>query len=135
MKKMKEMEYNKEIKRELLFQDNYKGYNFYILSLGMFPVAYIEIPESHKFYKKEYYEIYDIAFIDVHGGLTYSEGTLMINKDKVLNGWFIGWDYGHAWDYISYDDDTFFINCKKWSTSEIYEEAKNVIEQIINFNK
>lgn len=43
----------------------------------------------------------------------------------------IGWDYSHAGDYSSYyENDIYFQDEKKWTTEEIYEEVKSVIEQL-----
>lgn len=130
---IKPMIYQKDRKYEILHKNNYKGYNYYILNLGTHPTAYVEIPEGHKLYGKHY----DDIDIDVHGGLTYSDGYLGPIKDKNL--WFIGWDYAHAGDYMGYYEETIFdgfqsfmdINNKKWTTEEIIEDCKDVIEQII----
>ena len=49
-------------------------------------------------------------------------------------GWFIGWDYAHFGDYIDCGDaalNNMFPNDKKWTTEEIVEECKNVIDQIV----
>ena len=124
---MKPMIYQKDRKIELLYKDNYKGYNYYILNLGTHPTAYIEIPKGHLLYAKNYNEI----DIDVHGGLTYSDNHLQILEN---GNWFIGWDYAHFYDYMPlYDEiiDESGIKLKKWTTEEIIEECKDVIEQII----
>lgn len=139
--KIKPMIYQKDRKIELLYQDNYKGYNYYILNLGTHPTAYIEIPKGHLLYEMDYNEIYDKGYyIDVHGGLTYSENKLMGIES---NNWFIGWDYAHAWDYMGYYEEmkewglhSFENNNdKKWTTEEIIEECKNAIEQIVEIQK
>ncbi len=72
----------------------------------------------------------EIGVIDVHGGLTYSSDKLYIGINTVLdNSWFIGWDYAHLGDYVSFID---CIGDKKWTTNEMIEECKNVINQIID---
>lgn len=128
--KIKQMVYQKDRKIELLYKDNYKGYNYYILNLGTHPTAYIEIPKGHKLYQKDYDDIY----INVHGGLTYSDDSLMGVKSE---NWFIGWDYAHYDDYVSfYEDLPEFLknnNLKRWTTKEIIEDCKNGIEQIIMY--
>lgn len=132
--KIKEMEYGKERKIELLCKDKYKNYNYYILNLGTHPTAYIEIPKEDKLYRKSYDEIYRIGCdIDVNGGLTYSDNELMgISSDN----WFIGWDYTHCNDYCGYEEDmpeSIRTYGKKWTTKEIIDECKNAIDQIIEF--
>lgn len=114
---------NKDYKRELLGTGEYKGYTFYMLSLGTHPTAYVETPKNHSVYKKEYF---DICEIDVHGGITYSESYLYLPNEKLENSWFIGWDYDHWDDYNS----MLHHGGKKWTTEEIYEDVKNVIEQL-----
>lgn len=126
--KIKQMEYSSERKREILFEGKYKNYQFYILNLGTHPTAYVEIPKRNKLYGKSYHYI----DIDVHGGLTYSEDYLKGIKE---NSWFIGWDYGHFGDYMGYQVKLpvdFSMYDKKWTTEEIFEEVKDVINQIID---
>lgn len=130
-KDKKEMIYQKDGKVELLFKATYKGYNFYILNLGTHPTAYVNIPAGHPYYFKHY----DDIDIDVHGGLTYSENFLYIDKNTKIEGFFIGWDYAHWGDYFGY-----FINdeilgkgndkAKKWTTDEIIQECLDAIEQL-----
>ena len=127
---MKQMQYQANNKIELLDSGTFKNYNYYILSLGTHPTAYVEIPKSNKIYEKDYSEI----DLEVHGGLTYSRDFLWISKEKKLQGWFIGWDYAHYGDYAGYElmfPQEFQISEeKKWTTEEILEEVKDVIRQI-----
>lgn len=139
--KIKEMKYKENRELELLYNNRYKNYNFYILSLGTHPTAYVEIPENNSLFKKDYNDI-DIS---VHGGLTYSRDYLCIEKDVKINGWFIGWDYAHFDDYVGFLDKygTMFNNLgiygddngKKHTTKEIIEDCISVIEQIIEMEK
>ena len=132
--KIKEMEYGKERRTELLCKDKYKNYNYYVLNLGTHPTAYIEILKENKLYRKSYNEIYEIGCdIDIHGGLTYSDNELMGVKSE---NWFIGWDYAHCGDYCGYEEcmpKSIRTYGKKWTTEEIIEECKNAIDQIIGF--
>lgn len=124
----KQMVYQIERKIEILCEDTYKGYQFYILNLGTHPTAYIEIPRTSKLYGKGYNEIYDMGIdIDVHGGLTYSDDHLQTIKQKT---WFIGWDYAHTGDYYC-SPYARLLNDKKWTTEEIFEDVVKAIEQII----
>lgn len=124
---MKEMKYGIEKKIEILYNDTYKGFEFYIMNLGTHPTAYIKIPNTHKYYGKHY----DDINLYVHGGLTYSDDYLYLNEHKKIKGWFIGWDYAHYGDFVGYD----MIFCenytnKKWTTEEILKEIKNAIDQL-----
>lgn len=137
MLEFKEMEYltkdkaiywarsRKHYKRVLLGTGEYKGYKFYMLSLGTHPTAYVELPEGHRLYNKHYvyYNVYDD--IDVHGGITYTADHLML-PNETLKGWFIGWDYNHYDDYNSICN----IVGKKWKVLAIYRDVKKVIEQL-----
>lgn len=54
------------------------------MSLGTHPTAYIEIPKTNNLFGKSYDEIYDIGIdIDVHGGLTYSNDTLLCDEKRL----------------------------------------------------
>ena len=131
---MKEMIYkNSEKWTELLHNGKYKGYNFCIYSYGIHPCAYVEIPKDHPWYGKQYYEDFIYDKIVCHGGLTFSDYLSKENEEKGLNGkWFIGWDYAHAGDYEGYNEMFGFdLQDKKWTTEEIFEEVKNVIDQLV----
>ena len=72
--------------------------------------------------------------IEVHGGLTFADSSLIGNKN---DSWFIGWDYARLGDYLGYSEDypglsMFSISDKKWTTEEIFEDVVSVIEQLIN---
>lgn len=124
----KRMIYKKVRQIELLYSGTYKNINYHIISYGTHPCAYIEIPVGHPLYGIGYYDLYEKGFdIDVHGGFTYSQHSLMgINT----NNWILGWDYAHYDDYIYGLNDN--GNLKKWTTSEIEKECQKVIEQVIN---
>ena len=133
---MKKMVYRniKDWIPEVLYEGNYKGYNFYIVSYSIHPCAYVEVPKEHPWYKKDYREIEDK--IICHGDLTFSD-----NLDHVIGDeerWFFGWDYAHSGDYEGYYEDSKFEvlqGYKKWTTEEIFEEVENVIDQFIFWDK
>lgn len=45
-------------------------------------------------------------------------------------GWFIGWDYAHCTDYVGSISFNNFGTAKKWTTLEIINECKMVIDQL-----
>lgn len=125
---MKSMVYNTKFSDyEILHTGFYKGYEFYILSLGTHPTAYVGVEKGHPLFGKDYDNIY----IKCHGGLTYAGCLTHVTKSE-NSKWFIGWDYAHYGDYMGYD--ALDCNCKQWTTGKIFEEVKNVIEQIIAGN-
>ena len=109
---------------EVLAHDTYKDYEFAIISLGTHPCAYVGIPKGHRFYKKKYS---DKAFdsIPAHGGLTYSEMGTRVGI--MQNKWVIGWDYSHFYDYVSFPVP---MEGRRWTTEEILEDVKAVIDEI-----
>lgn len=118
---LKEMVYNILRKPpERIADGTYKGLDYYVLSLGTHPCAYIDVSDTPLAGKD-----YDDIDVDCHGGLTYGRNRLL-TVDK--RGWFIGWDYAHYGDYCG---NCFFVmGDKRWTTEEIVEECKSVIEQI-----
>ena len=131
---MKEMIYQKDRKVEILYNGTYKDYDFYIMNLGTHPTAYVNVWNNKLLSGKDYDEI----DIDVHGGLTYGSDHLFISNEEEIKGWFIGWDYSHYNDYAGYESEMpegLRMNGKKWTTEEIYEDVKSVIEQCINYQE
>lgn len=121
---MKEMKYSKERKIEVLATGYCFGLLYYILNLGTHPTAYIKIPGSINIDKDK---------LDVHGGITYSENHLWISENQKIDGEFIGWDYAHYGDYAGYEEifpKEIRTGGKKWTTTEIYKEVREVCYQI-----
>ena len=125
---MKEMIYKPVREVAILADDIYKGYHYVIISYGVHPCAYVEIPKDHKYYDKDYRGL-DIT---VHGGLTYGGSLVDINIGS-KSDYYIGWDYAHIGDFVGY---YFLINYvvqeedKKYTTEELFEDVKKVIEQL-----
>ena len=110
---------------EVLAKEEYGGFHFYVLNLGTHPCAYVDVTDT--FLNGKEYGSIDIR---CHGGWTYSREYLH-GIDK--KGWFIGWDYAHYNDFAGYElempMDIRTIG-KKWTTFEIINECKMVIDQI-----
>lgn len=129
---MKEMVYKGFVENgqrviDMLAEGIYKGFHYAIVSYGTHPCAYIEIPEKHDLYYVNDED--ELIAIDCHGGITYVSTTGLIkpSNENHRDGHWIGWDYAHVCDYI-------FGICycgKKWTTKEIFEDVKAVIEQLI----
>lgn len=111
----------------VLDSGKYKGYNYWIISYGSHPCAYVELPKGHIYYGKCDCDAYDLP-IDVHGGITYGNYGLhnTIEQDKFL----LGWDYNHFGDYSNMNSVVFCDTGKRWTTEEILEDVKKVIEQL-----
>jgi hypothetical protein len=122
---MKEMIYYPNFlkKVEVLHSGEYKGRKFAITSIGIHPCAYVQIFCGTKNY-------YDKRFepIDVHCGFTFAGHAHWDDTDKAH---YIGWDYGHCCDFAGYFENKIFsTDMRKWTTEEIFEEVKGVIEQL-----
>ena len=124
----------------------YKGYTFVIMYNGINPSAYIKLPRSHRLFAllcelisiaetqgigevMTYNEKYDIinSVCQCHGEITW----LGSMQNNIKGAWF-GWDYMHyPMDYDVYSQS----GHKKWTVAEIYEEVKNVIDNLVIFNK
>ena len=127
---MLEMVYQKDKTCIVLKKGIYKDLNYVIVSYGTHPCCYIFLPENHKYYGKNY----DDIDINCHGGLTFSSNDLVFNP-ILTNNWVIGWDYAHCNDYMGYFDLDCLkkfdhLKCKKWTTNELFEDVKKVIEQL-----
>jgi hypothetical protein len=115
---------------ERIADGNYKGFDYYVLSLGTHPCAYIDVTDTKL--KNTFYADIDI---ECHYGLTYSREYLTTVEKK---GWFIGWDYAHHSDYAGYEINfpvMYQSGGKKWTTQEIVNECKEVIDRLIKLLK
>lgn len=121
---MKEIVYSNKLKLEVLYQGNYKGYKFVILNRGYYPTAYVEN-------KLGITDIFDerINSVDVHCSFSYCGDAYWDKEDKTS---YLGWDYGHICDYNGCLP--FTLN-KLYTTEEIYEEVKSVIDQLIQLQE
>lgn len=126
---MIEMNYIGTVLDEPIVLDNgkYKGYNYWILSYGSHPCGYVEIPKNHPYYGKCDCDAFDLP-IDVHGGITYGGYGLhtIVDTEKFL----LGWDYNHYNDYSCMNHYLFMDNGKMWTTEEMFEDVKSVIQQL-----
>lgn len=111
---------------EVLYEGEYKNHKFAILSLGTHPTAYVEDKIG-----LIGYEDFRLNGISVHCGFTFHD-TGYWGKASEKISW-LGWDYAHFGDFKGYypTDNPFYYQTKQWTTAEIYEEVKSVIQQII----
>lgn len=124
---MKEMIYSANRIKEVLHSGEYKGYKFCILNLGTHPTAYVEckLEDCNSYGDKR------LDNISVHGGFTYL-GKGFWDKE---NNTYLGWDYAHYMDYAGYEENfpahLRSFDTKKWTTEEVFNEVKSVIDQLI----
>lgn len=106
---------------EVLDSGAYKGVKYYIVNRNTHPCAYVCANERWK-------EVVDSI---CHGGCTYS-GSGIPRVDGTDSWHWLGWDYGHFSDYVPFID---YEGCKKWTTAEILEEVKQVIDKLFEKSK
>ena len=53
-----------------------------------------------------------------------------MHKENKNNKKWLGWDYAHCCYYFPYDFNPNDDTCKKWTTEEIFEEIKEVIDRL-----
>lgn len=128
---MIEMVYQPKRKIEVLYSGTYQDYKFAILNLGTHPTAYVEckLDNCNSYGDKRF------DTVSVHGGLTYMGEAYWDKSDKTV---YIGWDYAHYMDYAGYEMEfpgDLRTNGRKWTTSEIFDEVKSVIEQLSNITQ
>lgn len=99
----------------------HRGLDYYILSFGAYPTAYLDVTGTI-FAGKDCEEL---EYVQCHGGVTYSDRQLKTVDKK---GWFIGWDYAHGIDFI-FTRPGFYWG-KQWSVEEIVADCKNVIDRL-----
>lgn len=135
---MKEMIYYPNFlkKVEVLHSGEYEGRKFAITSIGIHPCAYVQVfCGTDDCADEQYYSIdyVDERFdpIDVHCDFNYMGPAHWDETDKAH---YIGWDYGHSCDWSGMGIDgipaAWSSMRKKWTTEEIFEEVKGVIEQL-----
>ena len=138
-----EMEYkNISIAEEvtILNYGVYKGYEYHILNLGTHPCSYITLTKDDKLFGKTLDEL-DETDVYCHGGFNYADNTLSSRTYSYVNKyedkWIIGYDYGHYKDWTGYmsDEHNIMLGNKKWTTNELREEVREVIEQLIEYNR
>jgi hypothetical protein len=128
-------------------QGEYNGYQYYIVAQPAgHRCGYVNIPEGHYLYNKNYQDKLDISvdvlegqkmgkrgvidlfcwngedvnmgiLFDVHGGITYSEDCL-----GDLKGWFIGFDCAHY-----YDAKDFSIMDEKYKEIEMRFQSRGIV--------
>lgn len=122
---MKEMVYSRNRSMEVLYSGIYEGHKFAIISLGTHPTAYVEC----KLGNCSSYNDNRLDNVKVPFGFTFL-GCPYWSSESDL---FLGWDYAHFCDFAGYEmsfPERLRTNGKKWTTAEIFEEVKSVIEQL-----
>ena len=124
---MKEMIYGRRKKIEILDSGTYKGHKYAILNLGSHPTAYVENKIGVTGYHNDI-----LDDVDVHGGFTYLGNAYWDEEGKDKSN-YLGWDYAHFGDFCFVG--IFNENAKQYTTEEIFDEVKNVIDQLVKLEE
>lgn len=124
-------------KREILAEGAYCNYKYIVMSHSIYPAVYIDLPDTVG--ERLIYGGYTNAVkhlnraVPVHGGWEYVSETLCTNDRgyQFSRGWFVGWTYNTADDYIAGEPFSDHKGGKKWTTAELVEEAKTAIMKLI----
>ena len=120
---MKPMLYKSSCEKELLDRGTYREHEYFVISLGTHPCAYVKLNNENAEMAKG---------VNCHGCVTYYDKFLDIG-DTIIKGNIIGWDYAHYGDYMGFYDDMVIYDdpVKKYTTEEIVSECHRVIDDLI----
>lgn len=105
-----------------LVKGEFMGHLYEICTNGTHPTAYVHCGCLATYDKKEDYDD-----LPVHGGCTFA-GTRLSG-----DGLWVGWDYGHFGDYMSFheNDSIFKVSLyprgKKWTVAEVMQDVMKAI--------
>ena len=121
-------------KPKILARNSYKGYEYFCVSYGTHPCAYVVVAKGQPYYNARTYE--DAESLPCHGGCTFANRGYdgIISEDFTA----LGWDYAHCGDFTSYyyARSTEFVvtrrlqDNKKWTTKELIRDCEHVIEYL-----
>ena len=102
--------------------NSYRGYEYMIVlqSIGH-RCAYINVINT----PLQYINYFQLDYIDVHGGLTFSSDIAYSTQD----GWWIGWDYAHYGDRNDYES----ILAEICETNEDYTVVQKMLSNDYTF--
>lgn len=121
----RQMEYSADdTHSEVLARGSYRNIDFLVLNIGhRHPCGYVDVRNTRL--RGMYY---DNVNIECHGGLTFSGEFSPLTCEK---GWWIGWDYGHCWDYSPrLSVEWAGVEYRQWTTEEVVAECLDVIDQV-----
>lgn len=136
MNNWKTMVYGYDLPTTILADGAFQGdkgiYEWFVVSYGSHPCAYVTVPSDSKFYRKDEYEM---PKINCHGGVNFATYKFPKSAEDIVNhvnGWIIGWDYMHDTDFrIS---PLYIHDGRIWTTEEMVAECENVIDQILKID-
>ncbi len=122
--------------RELLAEGEIDGYEYIIISCGLYPMVYVKLGKASAIQelallRNEFYVLDNIH--DFHGGVTSVTEYLDAGEREFRVGNYIGWRYNTDNDFIAGKYFENHANGKKWTTAELVEEAKAAVKAIKDY--
>ena len=136
---MKEMHYQKSRTFNILAHGEYGGFQYWIVSMGTHPCAYIDATAiSDRLDKYDDGSLVERDVVPCHCGISYCEDHLKNVWDEAFDGFepgvrrFVGWDYAHIGDHYEHPIPEFADDGgrKWWTTGEILDDVKEAIDGI-----
>ena len=124
---------------EVLCLAKYKDFIFFVLNMGTHPTAYVQIPENHPYFGKDY-EGCNPPHNFLGGPFTFADSSTVFAEKldtPIPDGWYLGWDYAHLGDWLGYrsDEENLQQENRKYTTEEIIIDCETVIEHLIEVAK
>ena len=126
------MNYSDTYQIEILKEGEFARRHFVILSIGYYPCAYVE------FFDEIDEDSLKWENIPCHGDVTYQGSAYWNEELKIIkkdNRYYIGWDYGHKYDWVGYktDEENILEGNKKWTLQEVFSDVRRVIKYLNRF--
>lgn len=86
--------------------------------------GYVAIPKGHPLYEMDYDSIHRKTDIEIHGGLTFSENSIIGQPEETKGMWIIGFDCAHLGDTPETCPQEF-----------VEAEAQRLLEQVLAVTK
>lgn len=121
---------------EIFAYNMYKGMEYYVVSDGNFPCAYVVCDKKFLDNHAQDYDLDEFQGVHVHRGITFigQMGKLKAFKDhpELKDKYCIGWDYGHSGDWAGYYSDDNNWGACKYTTKKIVHDCKCAIDDILD---
>lgn len=121
---------------EIFAYNMYKGMEYYVVSDGNYPCAYVVCDKKFLDDHVQDYEFDEIQGVHVHGGITFigQMGKLKAfkNHPELKDKYCIGWDYGHSGDWEGYYSFESNRGTCKYTTKKIVHDCKCAIDDILD---
>lgn len=117
---------------KVLTKGTEKDYKYVVVSRGIYPECYIQLPFKHKIARRN--EYYINHHINLHGNASYYGVNANGQIPYIDIGHrVLGWSYSQLGDFVGYYKTygyTPAVVMKEWKTEEIVNDIKRTVEQL-----